>query len=43
MKLGKKKKKIIVQIAFLLVALSMLLLFLSGFLLSPDRRWLQPF
>jgi hypothetical protein len=43
MKFSKKKRKIFIQVAFLLVALSMILLFVSGFLLEPDRRWFQPF
>ncbi len=38
----KKTKKLIIRISFLIVAISMLLLFISGFLLGPDRRWIEP-
>ncbi len=35
----KKTKKIISVSVVLIVAISMLILFLTGYLLGPDRRW----
>jgi len=37
----KKTKKIIIIISFSVVLLSMLFLFISGFVLGPDRRWID--
>ncbi len=38
----KKTKKIISVLIVSLVAISMLILFLAGYLLGPDRRWIIP-
>lgn len=38
----KKTKNLIIVIASVMVIISMFVLFFSGFILGPDRKWVSP-